>query len=58
MDGGRSGRVRVAQRQAVDVPGAAGAEIVHVRFVPDTRAAGTDVGVVTLDAGTVMAVLR
>ena len=45
-------------RQATDLPGAASCEIVHVRFVPDAREAETSAGVVTVDARTVMAVLR
>lgn len=46
------------QQQAVDLPGATSSEIVHVLFVPDAREAETGAGVVTVDAGTVMAVLR
>ena len=46
------------RQQAVDLPGAASCEIVHARFIPDAREAGTDPGVVTVDAETVMAVLR
>ena len=45
-------------RPAADLPGAASCEIVHARFVPDAREAETGAGVVTVDAGTVMAVLR
>lgn len=46
------------QQQDVDLPGATSSEIVHVLFVPDAREAETGAGVVTVDAGTVMAVLR
>ena len=46
------------QQQAVDLPGATSSEIVHVLFVPDAREAETGAGVVTVNAGTVMAVLR
>ena len=46
------------RRQAVDIPGATSSEIVHVRFVPDARETETSAGVLTVDAGTVMAVLR
>ena len=46
------------RRPAVDLPGAASYEIVHARFVPDAREAETGAGVVTVGAGTVMAVLR
>ena len=46
------------QRQAVDLPGTTRAEIVHVQFVPDSWEAGTSAGFVTVDARTVMSVLR
>ena len=46
------------QRQAVDLPGATNSQIVHVQFVPDAREVETSAGVVTVDASTVMAVLR
>ena len=50
----RIGRIR----QAVDLPGATSSEIVHVLFAPDARKAEIGAGVVTVDARTVMAVLR
>ena len=46
------------QRQAVDIPGATNSQVVHVQFVPDAREVETSAGVVTVDASTVMAVLR
>ena len=46
------------QPRAVDLPGATGSEIVHVLFVPDAREVKTGPGIVTVDADTVMAVLR
>ena len=46
------------RRQTVDLPGATSAELVHVRFVPDARDVETNAEVVTVDASTVMTVLR
>ena len=44
--------------QAVSLPGGTSSGIVPVLFVPDAREARTHAGVVTVDAGAVMAVLR
>ena len=44
--------------QAVNLPGATRSGIVPVLFIPDAREARTHAGVVTVDAATVMAVLR
>ena len=44
--------------QAMDLPGATDCEIARVLFVPDAREAGAVAGVVTVDARTVLAVLR